>query len=134
MIEMHVVLRNPKRTVVAEEEIPFCFDQFLRGWLLLFVIAIFMLLICQKARNSGCDWFIKLSNITYPITEFCYQTVLTFSVIKLLILSNWKHHQRQTALTFSVIKLLMLSLMGNIIKGKLTSTENMNPERERTFL
>ena len=30
------------------------------------------LLIGQKARNSGCDWFIQLSDIRCPITTFCY--------------------------------------------------------------
>ena len=35
------------------------------------VVAISLLLIGQKARNSGCNWFIQLSNSRCPITSFC---------------------------------------------------------------
>ena len=32
--------------------------QFLRGTLLIFIVTIFLLLIGQKTKNSGFDWFI----------------------------------------------------------------------------
>ena len=35
----------------------------------------FLLLIGQKAKNSGCDWFIQLSNNRCPVTAFCYWTL-----------------------------------------------------------
>ena len=41
----------------------------IRGWLLLFIVAIFLFLIDQNARNSGCDWLIQLSDIGRPITS-----------------------------------------------------------------
>ena len=40
-------------------------------WLLVSIVTIFLLLIGQKARNSGCDWFIQLSDNRCPITVFC---------------------------------------------------------------
>ena len=33
------------------------------------------LLIGRKVRNSGCDWFIQLSDNRCPITAFCYWTL-----------------------------------------------------------
>ena len=42
----------------------FSWPQFLRSWLLLFIVTIFLLLIGQKARTSGCDWFVPLSECT----------------------------------------------------------------------
>ena len=41
--------------------------QFLRGWLLLFIMTIFFLLIDQRAQNSGYDWFIQLSDNRCPV-------------------------------------------------------------------
>ena len=46
-----------------------------RGKLLLLTVTIFLLQIGQKARNSGCDWFIQLSDNQCPTTAICYWTL-----------------------------------------------------------
>ena len=50
-------------------------SQFLGDRLLLFISTIFLLLIGQKSRNSGCDWFIQLSDSRCPTTAFSYRTL-----------------------------------------------------------
>ena len=29
----------------------------------------------SEAKNSGCEWFIQLSDNRYPITAFCYRAL-----------------------------------------------------------
>ena len=56
------------RYILFKELLP----QFLSDLLLLVIVTIFLLLIGQKARTSGCDWFIQLSENRCPIRALCY--------------------------------------------------------------
>ena len=89
--------RYPKKTqanCLAVKLLSILFwPQFLRSWLIVYIITIFLLLIGQKARNSDCDLFIQLSDNRCPITTFCYW-VNVFAVRLTLELSvgvKWTH-------------------------------------------
>ena len=56
---------------------------------MLFIVTVFLSLIGQNARNSGCDWFIQLSDNRYPITAFCFWTNKLFCCQIMKKVLNW---------------------------------------------